>query len=353
MVNLSTTINNEYMKIHSLFFSKFSLVVLCAVTLFTSCKKDDTVCNAPTITGITSLTDRTTLLTSVNYGDWIMIKGTNLLSTTKVEFNGVAVYDSLRYATDTSITVKIPANLPDPLNNPVKVFTACGEATLDFQVKQPLPVITSFDPAAGNSGTVVTITGNYFKGLTEVRLESTVATVISSTQTEIKFTVPAGINYGYIYVTTPVGTVKSAKVFGLKYTIFDDAMFTGWSNTSYSSTYDMNQTTIVRRGTKAIQHKFNVGFGAARFTKSAPALSTSGYTGVKISIYGTTGTAGKKVRVSIVSGSTYDLLLTEGAWTDYQVPFTNLGNPATITAITFQEFSGLASLIYIDDVGLY
>lgn len=341
------------MKIHSLLLSKLTLVTICAALLFSSCKKDGQPCNAPTLSGITSLSDRTTLLTSVNYGDWIMIKGSNLLSTYKVEFNGVAAADSLRYATDSTITVKVPANLPDPLNNPIKVFTACGEVTLNFQVKQPLPLISGFDPNSGSSGTVVTITGNYFKGVTEVRFESTVATIISSTQTEIKVTVPAGISYGYIYVTTPVGTVKSAKVFGLKYTIFDDALFTGWSNTSYSSTYDMNQAVIVRRGTKAIQHKFNVGFGAARFTKSAPALSTSGYTGVKISIYGTTGTAGKKVRVTIVSGSTYDLILTEGAWTDYQVPFTNLGNPATITSITFQEFSGLASLIYIDDVGLY
>lgn len=328
-------------------------LLACMVT-FMSCKKDHTDSKAfpPTITAVTNLTARDVALTAVGYGDWIIIKGTFLATTFKVDFNGTAAADSLIYATDSTVTVKIPSTLNDPVNNPITVTTQYGTATYNFKILQPAPVISSFDPGAGGPGDVVTIKGNYFKGLTEVRFETTVATIISSTQSEIKVNVPTGVTYGYIYVTTPIGTAKSANAFGLKMVIFDDALGTSWNNTSYSSTYDMNQTAIVRRGTKAIAHKFTVGFGAARFTRSPALSSTAGYSGLKISIYGGAGTNGKKVRITIVSGFTYDLFLTEGVWTDYQIPFTNLGNPASITAITFQEFSGLASQIYIDDVGL-
>jgi hypothetical protein len=334
---------------------KFSLYSLLAVMLVLfACKKENTEnTSPPTLSQVTNLTARNNPLTSTGYGEWIIIKGTNLSTTFKVDFNGTLAADSLVYGNDTTVTVKIPSSLTDPIDNPITVTTKYGSATLNFRILQPAPVITSFDPAAGTTDDVVTIKGNYFKGLTGVKFENTAATIVSSTQTEIKVKVPTGITAGYIFVTTPIGTVKSTKAFGLRFTIFDDALTTGWTNTSYSSTFDMNNTTIVRRGSKAIAHKFSVGFGAARFTKATPAFSTTGYTDLKISIYGGPGTNGKRVRLSIISGRTFDLILTEGSWTDYQVPLSNIGNPATISAITFQEFSGLASQIYIDDVGLY
>ncbi|TKC55949.1 hypothetical protein FBD94_23775 [Pedobacter hiemivivus] len=323
--------------------------------LFNACKKDDAVNTAPpTLTEVTNLVDRNTPLTIVDYGEWISIRGTNLSTTYKVDFNGTLAADSLIYGDDNTITVKIPAQLTDLLNNPITVTTKYGSATLNFQIKQPAPKISSFDPPAGLPNDLITIKGDYFTGVTAVKFETTSVPIVSSTQTEIKVKIPVGFASGYIFVTTPMGTIKSTNVFGLKATIFDDAMAPGWSNTSYSNTYDMTQTTIIRRGTKAIVNKFTVGFGAIRFTKSAPAFSTTGYSGVKISIYGGAGTAGKKVRISFTpAASTFDLILTEGSWTDYQIPFTNLGNPASMTAITFQEFSGLLSQIYVDDVGFY
>lgn len=322
--------------------------------LFGSCKKDETTDKAPpTLVSVSNLTARATPLTSVGYGEWILISGTNLGTAFKVDFNGTLAADSLIYANDNSVTVKIPANLTDPVNNPITVTTKYGSATLNFKIMQPAPLITGFNPPAGDPNDAVTITGNYFKGLTGVTINGVAATIVSSTQTEIKIKVPTGISYGVVAVTTPVGTVTADKTFGLKHTIFDDALRGGWSNTSYSSTWDMAQNVIVRRGTIAIGHKFSVGFGAARF-RCIPTFSTTGYTTLKISIYGGPGTAGKKVRISVTPAKlTYDLILTEGAWTDYQIPLANIGNPTAIDYITFQEFSGIASQIYIDDVGFY
>ncbi|MEJ5993812.1 IPT/TIG domain-containing protein [Pedobacter sp. Du54] len=336
------------------------LMMSLTLLIIASCKKTSTENQAaPTITSVINLTDRGTPLSQVDYGAWIIIKGENLATTTKVDFNGTLAADSLRYATDDEITVKIPSTLKDPINNPITVTTKYGTVTYNFKILQPLPLITGFNPAAGAPNDEITINGDYFKGVTEVRFDNTVATIVSSTQTEIKVKIPAGVTSGYIYATTPVGTAKSADPFGLKVVIFDDALGTvatsgtAWSNTSYSSTWDMNQNVIVRRGTTAIGHKYSVGFGAFR-VRSIPTFTVGESTMLKISIYGGPGTAGKKVRISLTpTKSTYQLVLTEGVWTDYIVPLVNLGSPTVIDYITFQEFSGFAGQIYIDDIGFY
>ncbi|RZK50651.1 MAG: hypothetical protein EOO99_00295 [Pedobacter sp.] len=338
------------------FKNRFSLGLILASLLFiwASCAKENSQNTAaPVIHGVVTLENRDTPLDQVDYGVWIMIKGANLGTTTKVDFNGTLAADSLIYATDNDITVKIPATLTDPINNPITVTTKYGTVTHQFKIAQPAPLIHGFDPPAGSPSDEVTIKGDYFKGVSEVRFDDTKAEIISSTQTQIKVKLPVGVNAGYIFVTTPIGTVKSTNPFGIRHFIWNDALNTGWTNTSYSATYNMAFKDVVRSGTTAIEHKFTVGFGAARF-RSVPTFKTAGYTMLKISIYGGPGTDGKKVKISLTPAkSTFELLLTEGKWTDYVVPLANLGNPTDIDYITFQEFSGLASLIYIDAVGFY
>lgn len=336
------------------------LMMSFMLVIITSCKKGSTENQAaPTISSVINLTDRGTPLSQVDYGAWIIIKGENLATTTKVDFNGTLASDSLMYATENEVTVKIPSTLKDPINNPITLTTKYGTVTYNFKILQPPPLISTFNPAAGGPNDEVTIKGDYFKGVTEVRFDNTVATIVSSTQTEIKVKIPAGVTSGYIYATTPVGTAKSANPFGLNVVIFDDALGTvatagtAWSNTSFSATWDMDQSVIVRRGTKAIGHKYSVGFGAFR-VRSIPAFTVGTSSMLKISIYGGAGTAGKKVRISLTPAkSTYELILTEGVWTDYVIPLINLGSPTTIDYITFQEFSGFAGQIYIDDIGFY
>lgn len=330
-----------------------SLFILITIASL-ACKKDNTVStNTPTLTKVTNLTERDNPLQSIGYGEWIIISGSNLSTTTKVDFNGVLAADSLVYANDNSITVKIPAELVDPINNPITVTTKFGSATLNFKVTQPGPIINDIDPAAGGANDELTIYGAYFKGVTEVKINGVAATILSNTKTEIKAKVPTGVTNGEVVVTTPVGTVTATKTFGLKHVIFDDALKNSWTNTSYStSNLVFNSTAVVRRGTNSIMvsHK---AFSALRFRLVAK-LNMAGYTTLKISMYGGVGTQGKKVKISVTpTAGSYELILNEGKWTDYQVPLINIGSPATIEYLTFQEFSGFASQIYVDDVGFY
>jgi hypothetical protein len=338
-------------------FSKYNHAVLMImlITMIFSCKKEDTAhALPPTITGVTDLINRGTALSSVKYGEWIVIKGAHLATTFKVEFNTVLVADSMYYADDSTVTVKIPANLPDPINNPITVTTKYGTATYGFKIMQPAPIINGFNPEAGLAGDVVTISGNHFNGVTEVKFGTAVATIVSKSNQELKVNVPAGVTSAFITVTTPVGTVTSGLRFGFKYVIYDEKLQTGWSNTSYSTTAVLNHTTTVKRGTTAISSAYTAGFGGFRLSKAAPALSLTGYSAIKFSVFGGPGTEGKRARVIIngVSTTAFQILLKEGAWSTFEIPLSNFNNPATLSSIEIKEYSGLIVTVYLDDIGL-
>jgi hypothetical protein len=338
-------------------------LLVCMMVLMFSCKKENYVDYTtkfqplpPTISAVTDLNNRALALSSVVYGDWIIIKGQNLGTTFKVEFSNVAAADSLFSADDTTVTVKIPSNLPDPVNNPIKVTTKYGTAIYNFKILQPAPVITSFTPGAGGAGTEVTLSGDYFLGVTSVKLNTTDLAIVSSSKSQIKVTIPSTITGGYFFVTTPSGTTKAAISYGLGYVIYDDALATGWSNTSYSTTATINNTTNVLRGTNSVKTNYTVGFGGFRLSKATPAISTTGFTTVKFSVYGSTNSGGYKIRVIVnASTVTYTLTLptTLGVWTQVEVPLSLLGNPTTISTLELKEYSGKIFEVFFDDIGLF
>jgi hypothetical protein len=88
---------------------------------------------------------------------------------------------------------------------PVKQFVLTGSGE---------PAIASFAPASGAVGTVVTISGSNFAGVTAVRFngfEATTYTVDSLTQ--IAATVPTTASTGAVTVSTPRGTATSSRHF--------------------------------------------------------------------------------------------------------------------------------------------
>jgi hypothetical protein len=339
-----------------LFFNLILLLSLVGLTGITSCKKEKVEDKRPPkLTGVTDLNNRTTDLSAVNYGDWIILKGEHLATAYQVDFNSVLASDSLLYADDTSVTVKIPSVLPDPANNPITVTTKYGSATLNFRILQPAPVINSFDPMAGPSGQTITIAGNYFGGVTSVMIGNIEATIISSTKDEIKISVPAGITWGYITVATASGSVVSTMAYGFRYAVYEDALSTGWRNTSYSATASYTNTNPVRRGVNSIKNTCTANWGALRITKSSPFVNLAGYNALKFSIYVPAASVGKKVKVSLngQSSSGYTIIFAKQGWNDYQIPLINLGRPSTLSSITFQEFSGMRQEFFVDDIGLF
>lgn len=383
-------------KTHKLILFIFSLAVLFTV----SCKKNDLGgTGAPTITRLRTLAKNDTInnvvqrvtldssttqtrvsivafdstVTSGSLGNSYAILGTNLLTTKSVSFNGVSVYYNPALLTDHSIIVTIPAltsmatQVPFGPNqtNKLVVVTKYGSVSYNFPITQPAPVITSFSPQVANPGDIVTITGQIFTGVTAVRFDKIPATIVGTpTATQIQVKVPQGVSSNLIYVTTPGGTAVSATTFGFKYVVYTESLATGWGGQGsggydgYNSTRTYNDKTQPAAGTYDIAAVFTNNYGALQLGyggATAINVKTLGLTAIKFSVYAGQGfAAGQKLQVVIngAYGSGVVVTLTPGAYTDFVIPLSTLGNPSTITEIVLQNYGVTPPCtIYVDNLG--
>jgi hypothetical protein len=299
-------------------------------------------------------------------GTQYVIHGTNLGSVTSVMFNGVAAYFNSALVSDNTIIVAVPSNAPfgSTQTNKITVTTLHGKVDYSFSILQPAPTLTSFAPLAGSANDTLTITGTVLDNATSVKFGTVPAKIVSNTSTQIKVLIPAGVVQSLIYVTTAGGTSVTTASFGFKLIVYDDALALGWGGngggySGYNSVINFTtNTTNVKRGTHSIACQFTDPFGALQIGyggATAINVAQAGLTAVKFSIYGGAGiNTGDKVQVAIngVYGNAVQITLTAGAYTDFTIPLSSLGNPATIFEFVLQGV-GVAnpSTIYVDDIG--
>jgi YD repeat-containing protein len=147
-----------------------------------------------------------------------------------VTFNGTAA--SVTAATIASLTVTVPLGATSGLIN-VTAPGGSAASSVPFTVTASSgPTITNFNPTIGTAGTSVAITGTNFDTTAannNVRFNSALSGVSSSTVTTINTTVPTGTGSGKISVTTPRGSATSSADFFVPPVPFTatDVQFTG------------------------------------------------------------------------------------------------------------------------------
>ena len=207
-------------------------------------------------------------------GTSVTITGNTFLSVNSVRFNGVAATFIINSSTSISATVpagattgKVSVSGPSGSDQSQGNFTVTGTSA---------PVITGFNPISGKVGTVVSIFGSNFLGVTSVRFNGTAAisfTVVNSGK--ITATVPNGASSGKIAVTDPAGTGTSAGTFTV----------TGPKITSFSPTSGPVGTSVTLLGsnfTGVTSVRFNGTAAAFTFvndglvTTSVPGGATTG-----------------------------------------------------------------------------
>jgi hypothetical protein len=153
-------------------------------------------------------------------GTAVTITGTNFNTTANqnsIKFNGIT--SSVIAASNTQLTTTVPAGAA---TGKITVTTSGGTATsaADFTVivnlpppNTPAPVIASFTPASGQTGTVVSIIGSNFNRASNanlVKFNGITATVTTASTTELSVIVPPEATTGKITVTTSAGTATGA-----------------------------------------------------------------------------------------------------------------------------------------------
>lgn len=197
---------------------KAGLGVLLAAGMllsFQSCNEDD-MDGAPTITNVRLLDPEKadSSVTGALPGTLIVVQGQNLGSVLKVYFNDFEATFNSALGSNSNIIVNIPPNAPTKaveagVSNKIKVLTKGGEATYDFVLTSPMPVISGlYSEFVKANGTVV-INGDYFYNIKSVKLGTTSLQILSSSVKQITAKMPATGLIDAISVEGEFGTAKT------------------------------------------------------------------------------------------------------------------------------------------------
>jgi hypothetical protein len=212
--------------------------------------------------------------TSGPAGTSVVIMGTGFTGASAVRFGGVN--SSFTVNNDGQITATVPATAD---TGAISVVTSggTGVSSSSFNVIVGGPVISSFSPTTGLTGTAVQINGSNFNGTTAVKFNGVTATFSIQNDGRINTTVPASATTGKISVTNAAGTTTSSTDF----TVTGQ----GPSITSFNPTAGPVGTSVVITGTgftNVLTVEFNgrnAGFtvnSSAQITATVPNLATTG-----------------------------------------------------------------------------
>lgn len=205
------------MNFKTIFKAALGSVLAAALLLtFQSCNDDD-VDGAPAISNVRLLdpTKADSSLNAAEPGSLIVIQGQNLASVLKVYFNDFDASFNAALGSNSNIIVTIPLTAPTKavdagVSNKIRVVTKGGEATYDFVLTAPTPVVAGlYSEFVKPNGTVV-ILGDYFYNIKSVKVGNMPLQVLTSTPKQITAKMPATAAVDVITVEGEFGTAKTA-----------------------------------------------------------------------------------------------------------------------------------------------
>lgn len=334
---------------------KVIFLSLLSVLIFVSCDDDDEWGSSELKIDSISFAENDSLVTTGYANNMYIIRGSGFSNVERIYFNETENYFNPTLVTDKVIFVTIADGTPfKGPNNQLVLETSTDSLSYDFPIGAPPPKITNFSPLAGGVGDIVTIVGEIFDNLVEVRFGDTPAEVVSASPTEIKVKIPEGVVQSPIFVETEGGITQSTQTFGFKAIIYDDELAEGWWIGGWDGTQDFENTEEVKRGEFAIKRTYTGGYSGFQIGNGASGLNIDEYSGIKVSIYGGEGAQNVKIVVNGNYDGGYVVELIEGEWINITIPFSEVGSPiGTLDEFIIQEFSGsVPAVIYIDDIGL-
>ena len=150
----------------------------------------------------------TVMRKSAKEGTVIQMLGQGFKSATGVLFGTSSA--TFTASSNTFLTVTVP---PDATTASIEVLEPTGNLLTPLKFKVT-PSVTSFTPASGPVGTVVTINGTGLSQATAVKFGGIAATTFTvNSDVKITATVPTGAVTGKVAVTTPGGVGNSTTIF--------------------------------------------------------------------------------------------------------------------------------------------
>lgn len=344
------------------------LVLAYAGTKPGSFQTEDTV--KVTLPAITSLSPNPAVKHQTN----LTINGTNLDLVREVIFSGVsAPVTTFVSQSATQLVVKVPASTT---KGKITLKVASGvtvQSTMELGVV--LPAITTLAPNPIDPEGNLTITGTNLDLVSSISfagVTNPVTTFVSQSPTQVVVKLPAGVIKGKVTLNVLNSTLKVASTDELvitgstlapfKSVVYDDVVGAAWDKWGGWGTdlQDVANTERPYAGANALKVVYKASsWGAVQFHPKADFNLPNGHTGIRLSIYGGAGVvAGNKMVVYIknragVESTGKELTLVPGAYTTYEIPLSDLGDPANINELVIKNNNSTSITVYIDEVGLY
>lgn len=314
-----------------------------------SCSSDDDGGRkAPVIESVAAAADEALTPVTVGYAaNMYVIHGSGFATTKKIYFNDTDTYFNPVLVTDTDIFVTIDRDTPyADASDKLRVVTDYGEAEYDFVVAPPAPGLHSFNPINAADGEEITIYGSYFLDPV-VTVGDAEAQIVSNTLTEIRAILPAGSNHKKVTVTTISGSATYGTAVGTA--IYDDVFYSPWDIEAWNNHEYVTNQAQAAQGTTFIKKSIE-GWGNIQGNWNW-VEGLSQYTGIHFFVR--SDDAGKLVW--IVNGNGWGMdshaITTGPQWKEVRLTWEELGNPAALQNISFQEFSGDTHTYYFDNFG--
>lgn len=336
------------------------MILMLSLILFSSCSNDDSASSsaggAPVIESVMPsgyFADGTLKplvpVTLVDPKNYYVIHGKGFLGTTKVYFNDFDTYFRTTFVTDTDIIILVDEATPFAnASNQLKVVTDKGTAVFNITVAPPVPTFSGYNFINSAAGDLVTIKGKYFLNpivnLTKTDTQPAVpVTVVSSTLEQVVVKIPANADHRYLSVSNISGTAVSKEAIGTA--LYDDQLYGmqwggPWSGKGVN--FDFGGDSY--QGEKSWKWDFaqwdggNWGFN----------VDMTPYKSLRMAIK---GSKNGQVNFSVNGGPNYVLPVTT-TWVYLEIPLSKLGNPASVTMLTFQESnSDGGNIVLFDDIG--
>ncbi len=132
--------------------------------------------------------------------------------------------------------------------------------------------------------------------------------------------------------------------------VYADALASGWQDWgSWNTTVDYSNSTPVHGGTASIAATYTGAWGGLYL--HANSVSLSGYDTLRFWLHG--GSAGgQHISVSLnYNDNVYEVTAVAGTWQKVEIPLAELGSPATVSDLVWQDgIGGAQPTFYLDDI---
>jgi hypothetical protein len=245
---------------------RFLQILLPVLLVFSACQEDIVNYNdgydagikpagKPEITKIIMATDtaqNAEEIVTAPMAYMIAIYGKNLGSPISIKFNDVEVDMKTVYAVNSRITLPIPRQFPNEIDNKLTIVNSFGNVVTEFEVTVPPLKVQGLENEFMNAGDEVKLLGANFdlydinKETGELTVDGNPVEIIEATADYITFVIPEGTADGAII------TVNSAMVAERGYAP-QEASFREWGNAlvDYSNNWGSDGAACITDGTHA------------------------------------------------------------------------------------------------------